>query len=430
MTNKKNNQKKQPSRKQIIALKKQLSTLSVGKPSKIRGRGSYSISGGASNTGNHYSLLGNAFSGNQLSIPFTGPTLFGSGKYSLKGGNSCWDSSSQVPVMHSGKESIRFCHREYLGQVSSSTAFTIQYNEQINPTNTVLFPYLSSMANNFQEYRFKGLAFYFKSTSADALNSTNTALGTVIMTAHYRADAPAPTNKVAMLNEMWSIDGRPSADIAMPVECAPQECPLNILYCGDGSLGTNDPKFYNLAQFYLATQGSQAVADIGELYVTYDIELYKPILALSTGPFSSNCARYSCISATTADPKGAQVSKVDSGLPFTVTSTAGIFILTLVSPGLGSVFLVNLTAVSATSGTIAFNAIANATLSQTYLANTANAMSVTALAVTPFCSGISCIVVSDAAAGTNVAIQFSCTYVGTTQSDLYVSQIAPHIVGL
>jgi len=231
--------------------------------------------------------------GNGISNFFGGGKIFGSGAYSLQSPNTAWDIGNQVPAMHTNNSNIRFAHKEYIGQVNTSIAFTMQYDEQVNPTNSVLFPYLSSMASNFQEYKFKGLCFYYKSTSADALNSTNTALGAIIMAAQYRADAAAPVGKVQMLNEMWSTDGRPSANIGMPVECSPLECPLNILYCGDGSSGTNDPKFYNLAQFYLATAGSQAVADAGELWVTYDIELFKPILSPTTGPFSANCGRYS-----------------------------------------------------------------------------------------------------------------------------------------
>lgn len=366
--------------------------------------------------------------GDAISGFFGGGKIFGSGAYKLQGGNTSWDVGNQVPAMHTNSSNIRLAHKEYVGQVTSSSAFTIQYNESVNPTNQVLFPYLSGIASSFQEYRFKGLCFYFKSTSADALNSTNTALGAIIMAAQYRADAPDPIGKVQMLNEMWSTDGKPSTNIGMPLECSPAECPLNILYCGDGSSGSNDPKFFDLAKFFLASQGSQATADVGELWVTYDIELYKPILSLSTGPYSSNCGRYSGIAATTAFPIGVQVKNKGYGLPFAVSYTAGVFILTITSPGLGSVFNVQLMAVSATTSSITFNAVAGATLALTYQNNTANGVSTTPAAVSPYSSTFQCFLVSDVTAGSDIAIQFNCAYVGATTTDLFIQQVVPSLI--
>jgi hypothetical protein len=70
--------------------------------------------------------------------------------------------------------------------INGSTAFT-NTSFNINPSNALLFPWLSNIAANFSEYRFKNLRFCFNSTSANALNSTNTALGQVIMTTNYNA---------------------------------------------------------------------------------------------------------------------------------------------------------------------------------------------------------------------------------------------------
>lgn len=203
--------------------------------------------------------------------------IFGLGAYKLKQ-NSIMENiiDTGVPVMHSGNESIIFRHREYIADVSSSNTFTVNTYD-INPGLGDTFPYLTSIAQNFQEYQFRGLVFEFKSTSADALNSTNTALGTVMLAAQYRADAPDFLNKQQVMNEMWSVDCKPSHNILLPIECKPSENPLPIQYVRTGPVPSGqDAKLYDLAKLTVATVGSQAAAVVGELWATYEIELRKP----------------------------------------------------------------------------------------------------------------------------------------------------------
>lgn len=47
----------------------------------------------------------------------------------------------------------------------------------VNPGQQVSYPWLSTIAANFESYRIIGQLYEFKTMSADALNSTNTALG-------------------------------------------------------------------------------------------------------------------------------------------------------------------------------------------------------------------------------------------------------------
>jgi len=118
--------------------------------------------------------------------------FFGSGQYKLKE-NVCW--SNQVPVMHSNDESVIFRHRELICDINESVLFTIN-TFQLNPGLSTTFPFLSNIAQNFQEYHFNGLIFEYKSTAAMSLVSgTNIAMGTIMMGAQYRADADNFVNK-------------------------------------------------------------------------------------------------------------------------------------------------------------------------------------------------------------------------------------------
>lgn len=259
------------------------------------------------------------FAGNTVS------KIFGLGAYSIRQ-NSLYDShtQSQVPFMHSTDESITLKHREYITDISSTTTFTAT-SYAINPGMLSTFPYLSSIAGNFQEYKFQGLNFEFKSTSANALNSTNTALGYVALACQYRSDATTPATKTELMNITWSEDGKPSNDILLPVECKPTENAMPIQYVRQGSLPSNsDIKMFDLGKLVVATGGSQAAAVVGELWATYEIKLYKPIITPSTLNSYLDYAHYVCTGCTGAVPMGtAQTRKAgDQTLTFSLGASS------------------------------------------------------------------------------------------------------------
>jgi hypothetical protein len=207
------------------------------------------------------------------------PTIFGKGAYKIAQ-NSLWGPDGQVPFMHSSNESVTFRHREFIADVSMAGApFTISSTIDINPGLTSSFPYLSSIARNFQEYTFKGLVYEYKTTSSASLaTGTNTAMGVVMMAIQYRTDALPFENKQQMLNTMWSVDTIPAANALLPVECDPMENPFQIQYVRD-TTPPGDPKMYDLGQLVVATSGGQTGQTnvVGEVWASYEIEFRKPI---------------------------------------------------------------------------------------------------------------------------------------------------------
>lgn len=96
--------------------------------------------------------------------------ILGAGSYSAqvgiskpKGGSLAksleYDVNGELPAMHSYNQSIRFRYREYIGDLNTSTGFSLT-SFNLNPGLNSTFPYLSQLAVNFQEYRFHGLCFY------------------------------------------------------------------------------------------------------------------------------------------------------------------------------------------------------------------------------------------------------------------------------
>jgi hypothetical protein len=256
--------------------------------------------------------------------------IFGLGAYAMDK-NTVYSGmcGDQVPVMHRMSDGFRFQHREYIADVSSSTTFTTT-TYQINPGLSTTFPFLSAIAQNFQEYSFEGLVFEFKSTSATALNSTNTALGTVALCAQYRSDAVAFSDKQQLLNEMWAVDAKPSESFILPIECAPKENPFAVQYVRGAAVPSGqDTKMYDLAKLTVGTVGSQATAVVGELWASYDVILRKPQLSAGLDLYGLGAHYEATTGVSLSNYFGtSQVLKYDSmGLSFgasTVTFPLGL----------------------------------------------------------------------------------------------------------
>jgi len=170
-------------------------------------------------------------------------------------------------------------HREYIGPISGSTAFNVAYALPINPGLSGTFPWLSGIAVNFQEYNIKGMVYHYVPTSGSAVSSTNSALGSVMIQTSYRSTDAAPASKIQMLNEYWANEVVPSDTMCHPIECDPKENPFAIHYVRAGSIPSGEPLLYDLGVTFVCTQGMQATNQVGDLWVTYEVELKKPMVS-------------------------------------------------------------------------------------------------------------------------------------------------------
>lgn len=204
--------------------------------------------------------------------------ITGFGDYKISSNSLVGAGSSYIPEF--GGDSIRITRKEYLGDVSSSTQFSLTAYS-INPGDSVTFPWLSILAQNFEEYELHGLVFSFISTSAVALTSADPALGKVLMATEYNVDAPYFTNSRSMLATIFSNYGKPASDLMHAVECKRSDkLTRSLLIRKAGQLPSGaTAQFYDLGNFQFATEGMQSASNIGGLWVTYDITLRKPILS-------------------------------------------------------------------------------------------------------------------------------------------------------
>jgi hypothetical protein len=231
-------------------------------PVGMVGRGAY--------TGKKVSLADAAASGAGYLVDNLFGAVFGRGAYG-GGGGGLPDSG---PVRFVGSPDTVVTHREFIGDVTGSSTFAVA-SFLLNPTLPGTFPWLSCIAASWDEWEMIGCLFEYRKKSALALNSTNTALGTVIMATDYNLANANFVTKVDMENFDGAVSCVPSESFYHMIECKPRETSVETLFT---NVNGSDLRFTTLGNFQIATVGMQATSIIGELWVTYKIRLKKPKL--------------------------------------------------------------------------------------------------------------------------------------------------------
>lgn len=212
-----------------------------------------------------------------------GSHILGMGDYQVTKNSLMVSEGNDPPHMANSAKYNIFRHREFLGNVTGSTSFSVTAYP-LNPGMVQSFPWFSSIANNYVSYKPRGIVFEFKSTSADALNSTNTALGKVMMCTQYNVNQPAFVNSSQMLNYDKCTSGKPACSLLHPVECDPRQLPYREFNVRHGAIPSGqDARLYDMGTMYLATEGMQAAATIGELWISFEFELLTPTMVGGAG---------------------------------------------------------------------------------------------------------------------------------------------------
>jgi hypothetical protein len=266
--------------------------------------------------------------------------FFGLGAYSVKQNTLLQDPLPVINKAH--REGVTISHREYICDIITGAANTFNLQAfPVNPGQESTFPWLSQVAANYTQYRLDGMLFEYRSMSADALNSTNTALGQVIMATQYDAALPNFSQKSEMENYFCGQSCRPSESAIHPIECARNQSTLENLYTRVGSVPTGDDiRFYDMGTFQIATNGFQgANVNVGELWVTYQVTLFKEQMYSSLGNYNNvsildgsfSSATGTCNAATPLAGLGAKLLLAND--PSYRVNTLGV--ITNMKPGAG-----------------------------------------------------------------------------------------------
>jgi len=216
--------------------------------------------------------------------------LFGLGSYKVKR-NSFMEGFSELPGLGrppqfmnagDGTSDMRMIHAEYISDINSTTLFgTNDY--LLNPGNPALHALLSQFAQYFEMYRYEGVCFVYKTLSATAVGTTTSGMGSVMMATDYDVYDNNFTNKKDLLDSEFGTDCVPYKHMIHPVECDPSRLHAANLFVQPGvtdiSEVSGDARLDFWGKTTVATQGQQTPGDtIGELWITYDVVLSRPIL--------------------------------------------------------------------------------------------------------------------------------------------------------
>jgi len=196
-----------------------------------------------------------------------------------RGGKRKRSTSSMGAMTTKSKGHFRFRRMEYIGDIHSSQSF-INFAFDINPGIPTCFPWLSTQAGGYEEYRVNHIKFIFRTLSTDSVVTTNSSgsLGAVVMATEYNPYAGPMGNKQQMENYEGAKSCKPSRSMVHHVSVARRNNPLKTFYIRTGKVPEGqDIRFYDVGLFQIATVGMQSNGGLcGELWVDYDIEFLKP----------------------------------------------------------------------------------------------------------------------------------------------------------
>lgn len=390
----KSNQKKGPTRALKTFLKKQgVAPKRLKKVAKQAAKAVGSHLG--ARIGQSLGMPGGAKAGQTVAAKMA--RLMGSGDYaisdtveenSLFGNRAMSRGASANATFSSSSGGLRLKHREYLNDVFTGAiagAFS-NVTYQVNPGLASVFPFLSQIAANYEQYRFHGLVFEFISSTAPY---GVTSLGTYVMAMAYNAAAPAYTSKPQIENSDYALSGRLDKSGMYGVECAEKSQATEYLYVR--APGQTTPvNLLDLGLFQMVTVPGVGLAPnsaLGELWVTYDIELIRPRISASRYGY----AHFTGSLPTAGSPLGTTsiTDALYGSLAGTTLASGGARLISFPSANVGDTYLVSLSFVgtapiavtqinvTAYTGLVLTNVLANGTTGTAGAPNPAAAISQT-----------------------------------------------------
>lgn len=203
--------------------------------------------------------------------------------------NQLVDPTGPAEVAGSGDEtgSIVISRSELVCEIYGPTSAFKNNEFALNPGIESSFPWLSQIAANYEEYSFRQLLFHFNSTVTDIGSSTTGQIGSIIMATNYNASSTPFRDKPEMMAYMGANSCKASENAVHGVECDPAKLTFSEGYVRVGPpTGNMDLKVYDHGLFQIAVANSptaNANLSVGELWVSYTVELRKPKFGTARG---------------------------------------------------------------------------------------------------------------------------------------------------
>lgn len=246
---------------------------------RIGGRGAYKI-------GRLLRKAGRMAAGAAVGYATGGPAgalsgAMGSGAYGFTGRGAYSDTNALVNgAPGADDDSVTYSNCEYVTDITCPAQAGVFQNTPwyLNPGLQLVFPWLSQIVANYEEYEFEQLLFEYRST-IDASTVGNGQTGTLLMSTQYNPTSIPFTDKEAMLQYFGSQSCKLTENAIHGVECDPEKVNDKRLYVRSGPVPSGeDPKSYDHGIFNMAIIGAPAAfvnQQIGELWVRYTVKCRK-----------------------------------------------------------------------------------------------------------------------------------------------------------
>jgi hypothetical protein len=165
---------------------------------------------------------------------------------------------------YSGLDTYVVKHSEFIQDIPGSTDFSVA-KLRVNAADPVTFPWLGSLAPNFEKYKFRRLNFMLKP------QAPSTTPGVIMMALDYDPTDPAPVAKADMLQYDGAVRVNSWSEQNMSLKSR------GTRY--NAALTPSDPadvRLSDVANLFLATSGQDSTALVSELWAEYEVELITP----------------------------------------------------------------------------------------------------------------------------------------------------------
>ncbi len=218
----------------------------------------------------HFNLNTLLMSPKKENLRKTMPLPNGNGKSNVQSAPVAVSSAQRFPLKAGTnvRRSWRFQNSELISSVSGTVAFNaVKY--PVNPGLSGTFPWLSTEAAKWEQYRFHKLQFRYVTRTSTAT------VGSVILSPDYNVRDAAPTTEVAATDTQDAVEDSVWKEITCvldPAAMFPQG-PRKLLRSANIA---GDANLYDVANFYLCTVEEAGTDAIGKLWVDYDVEFFVP----------------------------------------------------------------------------------------------------------------------------------------------------------
>jgi hypothetical protein len=172
------------------------------------------------------------------------------------------------PKFIRSKGAVTITHRELVGQFNNSAALVVNGTVggtiyKLNPSNGILFPWLQSIASNFDQYKFDNVRLSYVPLCA------TTETGRVALYFDKDSQDPLPADRVELANMPHLSETAPWAESQLNV-------PVDKVKRFTNDNTTADQKLVDLGQIGIATYGGGGTNPVGDLFIHYTVTFFEP----------------------------------------------------------------------------------------------------------------------------------------------------------